>query len=348
MRPFFRRLLLTLVILSFGVYFANASDESADQKDDNRIDILSKVQNHYAWDLSPLPVGVLELPRIFLYDGQLYTYSSTTAAAASDTFTSEDHQIVPADGGRITLDLSISTHLLFFWFSALLTMLIFIPLARRYRKGIGRNKEPKGVFQNMFEATFIFVRDDIVRENIPDKHYKRFLPYLATAFFTIAFMNLLGLLPWGTSSTADVTVTASLALLTFVITQVNGSKEHWREVFWFPGVPVWVRVIMMPIEFVGLFTKPFALAIRLFANMLSGKILIFSIIGLIFVFADMFGSAVAYTSSILWIAFAVFIYIIKAFVALLQAYIFVMLSALFIGMAMEEHEHEEEVEYAGA
>ncbi len=348
MRPFLRRLLLTLLILTTGISLTNASESAAEKEDENRVDILSKVQNHYKWDLSPLPFGEVELPRIFLYDSQLYVYGSTTAATASETFTTKDHQVVPADGGHITLDLSISTHLLFFWFSALITMLIFIPLANRYRKGVGKEKEPKGVFQNMFEASFIFVRDEVCRENIPDKHYKKFLPYLATAFFTITFMNLLGLLPWGTSSTADVTVTASLALLTFIITQVNASKEHWKEVFWFPGVPSWVRVIMMPIEFIGLFTKPFALAVRLFANMLSGKILIFSIIGLIFVFAEMFGPAVAYGSSVLWIAFAVFIYVIKAFVALLQAYIFVMLSALFIGMAMEEHEEHEEVEYAGA
>lgn len=345
-----RRLLLTALLLTFSIHFVYASEaapEQSKQEEGSQIDILSKVQNHYAWDLTPLPFGEVELPRIFLYDGQLYAFASTTAAVASETFTMRDHQIVPADGGHITLDLSISTHLLFFWFSAILTMLIFIPLAQRYRKGIGRKTEPKGVFHNMFEVTFEFVRDEIARKNIGEEHYKRFVPYLATAFFTIAFMNLLGLLPWGTSSTADVTVTASLALLTFILTQVNGSKDHWRHVFWFPGVPVWVRFIMMPIEFIGLFTKPFALAIRLFANMLSGKILIFSIIGLIFVFDSMFGSVIAYGSSIVWIAFAVFIYIIKAFVALIQAYIFVILSALFIGMAMEEH-GDHELEHAHA
>lgn len=339
-----RRLFVVFLFIAIGTQNALGSESEAAGKNENQVDILSHVQNHYSWDFAPF--GELDFPRILLYDGQLYAYASTEAAAESDVFELDGHELVPAHGGHITLDLSISMHLVFFWLSAILTMLVFIPMARRYKRGVGRKTEPRGAFQNIFEVFFVFVRDEVARQNIGEEHYRKFVPYLMTAFFTIAFMNLLSLLPWGTASTADVTVTGALAIITFVITQINGSKDHWRHVFWFPGVPVWVRFIMMPIEFVGLFTKPFALAIRLFANMLSGKILIFSIIGLIFVFANMFGPAIAYGSSIIWVAFAVFIYIIKAFVALLQAYIFVMLSALFIGMAIEEHEHEPELEAA--
>jgi len=350
-----------LLLASFSAPDAVAAEESdaGASEEENQIDILGKVSNHYYWNLSPVG-GKLELPRIFLYDGGLYAYSSTTAAINSgDGFTDQyylDHEpktrngklkpvsyhVVPKEG-HMTMDLSISTHLLFFWFSALLTLIIFGILARRYKKGIGRDMAPKGAFHNMFEVFFIFIRDDVARPGIPGDHYKKFVPYLASAFFFIAFMNLLGLVPWGTSSTADITVTASMALMTFIITQINGSKDHWKHVFWFPGVPLPVKFIMMPIEFIGLFTKPFALAIRLFANMLSGKVLVYSVIGLIFIFANLFGASIAYSTSVIWVLFAVFIYIIKAFVALLQAYIFVMLSALFIGMAMESHdEHEEE------
>lgn len=359
-----------LLFTFLGVPNVNALQESGagSSEEENQIDILGKVSNHYYWDLSPIG-GKLELPRIFLYNSSLFAYSSTTSAINSgDGFTDEyylehdtktkngkikpvSYHVVPKEG-HMTMDLSISTHLLFFWFSALLTLLIFGILARRYKKGIGRDTAPKGAFHNMFEVFFIFIRDDVARPGIPGDHYKRFVPYLASAFFFIAFMNLLGLVPWGTSSTADITVTASMALMTFIITQVNGSKDHWKHVFWFPGVPLPVKFIMMPIEFIGLFTKPFALAIRLFANMLSGKVLVYSVIGLIFIFANLFGATIAYSTSIIWVLFSVFIYIIKAFVALLQAYIFVMLSALFIGMAMEshedhgEHENEEEEVYS--
>lgn len=355
-----RLLLVFLLLTLIGTQKANAAEEP-EGSEENQIEILSKVSNHYYWNLKPV-AGKLELPRIFLYNGSLYAYSSTTAAINSgDGFTDEyylehapkttegklkpvSYHVVPKEG-QLTMDLSISTHLLFFWFSALLTLLIFGVLARRYKKGIGKETAPKGAFHNMFEAFFLFIRDDVARPSIPgEDNYKKFVPYLASAFFFIAFMNLLGLVPWGTSSTADITVTASMAIVTFIITQINGSKDHWKHVFWFPGVPFLVKLIMMPIEFIGLFTKPFALAIRLFANMLSGKVLVYSIIGLIFVFANLFGATIAYSTSIIWVLFAVFIYLIKAFVALLQAYIFVMLSALFIGMAMEshdEHEHEE-------
>lgn len=358
----FRRLLILILLLAAGSQTAIAAE--ATEGDKNQVDILGKVQNHYY--LSFKPLGKVELPRIFIHHGELYVYGSTTAAINSgDGFTDEhylEHEpqykegklkpvtyhVVPEDGSHMTLDLSISSHLVFFWISALITFLIFIPLANKYKRGVGTETEPKGAFQNVFEILFVFIRDDIAKASIGENKYKKYVPYLATAFCMIAIMNLMGLVPWGTTSTADITVTASLAFITFVLTQFNASKDHWKHVFWFPGVPTWVRFIMMPIEFVGLFTKPFALAIRLFANMMSGKILIYSIIGLIFVFANLFGPVVAYTSSIVWIGFAVFIYVIKAFVALLQAYIFVMLSALFIGMAVEEHEHEHELEHAHA
>ncbi|MCH8496470.1 MAG: F0F1 ATP synthase subunit A, partial [Balneolales bacterium] len=170
--------------------------------------------------------------------------------------------------------------------------------------------------------------------------YMRFTPYLLTAFFMIMFMNLFGLMPWGDSATANIAVTAALAFTTFVITQFSGTLDHWKHVFWFPGVPAWIRIILTPVEIIGLFTKPFALTVRLFANMASGKVLVYSIIGLIFVFSGIFGDAVAWGTSWIWILFALFIYVIKIVVSILQAYIFTMLSALFIGMAVAEHDHD--------
>jgi F-type H+-transporting ATPase subunit a len=190
----------------------------------------------------------------------------------------------------------------------------------------------------------VFVRDEIARTNIPDDKYKKFVPYLFAVFVAITFMNLFGLLPWGVTATAAITVTGILAAFTFFITQWNGSKDHWEHVFWFPGVPGVMRIILTPIEILGLFTKPLALAVRLFANMLSGKIMIICILGLIFIFTEFFSPVFGLGSSVLVVPLTVALYVLKAFVGVLQAYIFTLLSAVFIGMAAEEHHHEEHVE----
>ena len=233
---------------------------------------------------------------------------------------------------------------MYVWFGLILTVWMTIAMARKYKQGVGRQTEPKGWFQNLFEIVFVFVRDDIARQNIPVNKYQKFVPYLFTVFIGISFMNLFGLLPWGATATADITVTGVLAAFTFFITQWNGSKDHWEHVFWFPGVPGWMRIILTPIELIGLFTKPFALAVRLFANMLSGKIMIISILGLIFIFADIFGNIAGVGVSFFAVPLTVALYVLKAFVGLLQAYIFTLLSAVFIGMAAEEHAHEEGIE----
>ena len=188
----------------------------------------------------------------------------------------------------------------------------------------------------------MFIRDDVARANIDDHKADKYVPYFFTMFMGIAFMNLFGLLPWAATATADLTVTATLALMTFVITQFSGTKDYWGHIFWFPGVPTWVRAILTPVEILGVFTKPFALAIRLFANMLSGKIMIIAILGLIFIFAELFGTVGAYGISVVSVTLTVVLYALKVFVGLLQAYIFTLLSAVFIGMAAEDHHHDEE------
>lgn len=351
-----RKLALTLFIFALNAQLVGALDKPREES--NKVDVLGKLENHSYLDFKP--IGKVELPRIFKDNSGWHFYWSTSAALNSgDGFTDQyyfdgndliydesksyikpvTYSLVNNEGHHPDWDFSLSSHLVFFLFSGFLLGAIVIPLRGRYDKGIGRETEPRGAFQNMIETFVIFVRDEIALSNIGDKKYLKFTPYLLTAFFMILFMNLFGLLPWGVSSTADVTVTAALAVTTFLITQISASKDHWQHIFWFPGVPVPIKFILLPVELVGLFTKPFALCIRLFANMASGKVLIFSIIGLIFVFADLFGNTIAYSTSIIWVLFAVFIYVIKVVVAFLQAYIFTMLSALFIGMAVAEHDH---------
>jgi F-type H+-transporting ATPase subunit a len=230
---------------------------------------------------------------------------------------------------------------MYVWFGIIFSLIFTIWAARRYSRGVGTTTEPRGVTQNIFEVLFIFIRDDIAKEYIPADKYHKYINYLFSVFLVITFMNLFGLLPWGVSATADLTVTATLAGITFFITQFNGSKDYWQHIFMFPGVHPLIRIILTPVEILGIFTKPFALAIRLFANMLSGKILIICILGLIFIFTDIFGPLIGVSSSVVWVSLTAALYILKAFIALLQAYIFTLLSAVFIGMAAEEHNHED-------
>ncbi|NQV74224.1 F0F1 ATP synthase subunit A [bacterium] len=250
----------------------------------------------------------------------------------------EGHLLAPA-GGHIVLDLSISRHLFFAWLSMGIVLFIMIRLAGMYKRGIGRDTAPRGLFQNLFETLIMFVRDDIARPNLGDKSDK-YLPYLLTAFFFILTSNLLGLMPFGATATSNLMVTVVLACFTFVITQLGGTKDYWMHIFWPPGIPTFVKPILMPVELLGIFTKPIALAIRLFANMTAGHLVILSLIGLIFSFANLFGSGAGFGVAPVSVAFALFVYLLELLVSFIQAYVFTMLSALFISMAIQEHHHD--------
>lgn len=338
-----RRLLVTLVLILFFTPLTHASEKAEQDSEGSPIDVIGKVVDHH--ELAVLGYYV-PLPRIIFVEGSWapHVYASTESALDSGNFVEREGSFVAAGDAQIALDMSITSHLMYVWFGLILTLWMTVAMARRYRRGVGRETEPQGWFQNIFEIVFVFVRDEIAKTNIPDDKYQKFVPYLFAVFVGITFMNLFGLLPWGATATADITVTGVLAAFTFFITQWNGSKDHWEHVFWFPGVPGWMRIILTPIEIIGLFTKPFALAVRLFANMLSGKVMIICILGLIFIFADLFGSVAGIGVSLFAVPLTVALYVLKAFVGVLQAYIFTLLSAVFIGMAAEEHAHEEGVE----
>ncbi len=352
MKQFLCYLLLLFLLATYSPAYAGV-----DSGDENRIDLIGKVVDHNYLDFKPL--ATVELPRFIYDDGQFHFHRSTTSLLnkKGDLFTDAayvdaepelknglikpaTYRVVRLDGTPPRFDFSITSHLVFFWIAAILTFLIFIPLSIRYKKGVGRETEPKGPFQNIFETLVVFIRDDIALQNIGPKKYLKFTPYLLTVFFFILFMNFFGLMPWGVSSTADITITAALALFTFSITQIFATKDHWKHVFWFPGVPVPIKFILLPVELIGLFTKPFALCIRLFANMASGKILILALLGTIFIFSDLFGPGVAYGTSWVWVFLTLFVYLIKALVGFIQAYVFTILSSLFIGLAVADHSEE--------
>jgi F-type H+-transporting ATPase subunit a len=231
-------------------------------------------------------------------------------------------------------DFSITKAIVGMLGAVIIGLVLFISMARSYRKtGISA---PKGV-QSFMEPIILFVRDDIVVANLGAHKAERYIPYLLTVFFFIFINNLMGLVPFpppfGASVTGNVNVTFVLALFTFLIVQFSGNKAYWKHIFATPGVPFWLLPIMIVVEIIGLFSKPFALMIRLFANITAGHIIVLSLVCLIFIFKSL---AVAPVS----IAFVIFMDCLELLVALLQAYIFTLLTSLFIGMAMPEEHHQ--------
>jgi F-type H+-transporting ATPase subunit a len=236
------------------------------------------------------------------------------------------------DETGLPLDFSITKAIFGMIVAAVILLWLMLSLARSYKKtGISA---PKGL-QGFLEPVILFVRDDIALPNIGEKKYARYMPYLLTVFFFILINNLLGLIPifpFGANVTGNVNVTFVLALCTFLITQFSGNKSHWMHVFKAPGVPFWLLPIMIPVEIIGLFSKPFALMIRLFANITAGHIIVLSLVSLIFIFQTILVAPVS-------IIFVLFMDCIELLVAFLQAYVFTLLSSLFIGMATAEEEH---------
>jgi len=251
-----------------------------------------------------------------------------------------DHGRVASASNHSFIDFSITKNVFTMLLASILLCVIFFSLAGAYKKRKGQ--APKGL-QAFLEPLIVLVEEDIAKANIGAK-YQKFTPYLLTVFFFILVCNLFGLIPFfpGSSNvTGNIAVTLVLSLITFVLTNVNGTKDYWGHIFWMPGVPVLLKPIMAVLEFIGIFTKPFALMIRLFANISGGHIIILSLVSLIFVFGKMganLGGAAG--GAALAVPLVFFMNILELFVAFLQAYIFTMLSALFIGLAVEEHDHE--------
>jgi F-type H+-transporting ATPase subunit a len=215
--------------------------------------------------------------------------------------------------------------------SVFLLFLIMGTVSRSYSR---TNTEPSGL-QGFIEPLILFVRDDIIKDNIGKKHEK-FTPLLLTFFFFILINNLMGLLPGAANVTGNIAVTFVLSLITFIVTTLFGNKNYWGHIFKPPGVPMALMPIMVPIEIIGMFTKPFALMIRLFANISAGHIIILSLISLIFIAQSAMGTGGAWGVAPVSALFVLFIYCIEVLVAFLQAYIFTLLSSVFIGLAVQD------------
>jgi F-type H+-transporting ATPase subunit a len=228
------------------------------------------------------------------------------------------------------LDFSITKSFFMIIVVSVLMFLLFAGLGRSYKnngsiaKGAGR----------FFEPIIIYIRDEIAIPNIGEKNYRKYMSFLLTIFFFVWFSNVFGLTPLGVNITGNLAITGALALLTYIITTFTAKKDYWKHIFWMPGVPIPMKFILAPIELLGTIIKPFSLMIRLYANMLAGHVVLMSLIALMYKANSIVGSPLAFLLSFV-------LTLLEVLVALLQAYIFTMLAALYFGSASEEHHHEE-------
>ena len=236
----------------------------------------------------------------------------------------ENHKVL----NEKPLDFSITKNVVLILICLVLMMIMFVRMAKSYKK----NSMPTGIGR-LLEPIVLYIRDDIARPNIGEKHYKKYMSFLLSVFFFIWIVNLFGLTPIGSNVTNNIAVTASLAILTYLITTFTANKSYWGHIFWMPGVPIPMKILLAPIELLGTIIKPFSLMIRLYANITAGHVVLMSILGLIFIFKNMLGGTLSFG-----LAFA--LSLLELLVCALQAYIFTMLSALYFGSAVEEHHDE--------
>jgi F-type H+-transporting ATPase subunit a len=314
--------------------FASDNEEKAEKFNASEV-ILHHVMDNHVWHFFDGHYGTWFLPVI------VYSSERGFDVFSSKNFYDEHHNLVEYNGYKLehnhisivgsdahVLDLSITKNVATLLINAALLLIIFLAVANSARKNAG--KAPKGL-QSFFEPIIIFVRDEIVKPNI-GHHYEKFLPYMLTLFFFILFGNLLGLFPGAANLTGNIAVTLTLAVLTFIITNVKGNKNYWSHIFWTPGVPLPLRIVILPVELIGLFTKPFSLTVRLFVAVTAGHIVLLSLISLAFIFQSV---TVGFVSSLI----VLFINLIELLVAGIQAYVFTLFSSLYIGMSTADHEH---------
>ncbi|MFN8416648.1 MAG: F0F1 ATP synthase subunit A [Cytophagaceae bacterium] len=302
--------------------------------------IMHHIQDAHDWHFFDIGHfhATLPLPVIVYSSGKgLSVFSSSKfehGEVAYNGYKNIHEHIVAVDAaGNIdesihVYDFSITKNIASLILSVVILLLVFFKVAKGYETNKG--KAPTGI-QSFFEPIIVFIRDDIGKNMIGEK-YEKYMPYLLTVFFFIWFNNLLGLMPGGANLTGNIAVTLCLALITFLITSFSANKYYWKHIFATPGVPPIMLIIIVPIELVGVFTKPFSLMIRLFANITAGHIIILSFLSLIFIFQSIYVSPVS-------VAFGIFMSFMELFVAIVQAYIFTLLSAMYFGSAIEDHGH---------
>lgn len=334
------------------ITFGQETEHKAEEKFNTKELIFEHIGDSHSWHVAlPFVKEVsIPLPVILYTDKGLEVFSSAHFEHGHADYTGKYYtyrlikdkvSIVSANSELLPgatlfkphgtlIDFSITRNVISMWMGMLILLVVFTVVSSTYKKRTG--KAPKGL-QSFLEPLVLFVRDDVAIPNIGIK-YARYMPLLLTIFFFILINNLFGLLPvfpGGYNLTGNIAVTLTLSFIVLVVINVSGNKYYWKHIFK-PDIPFWLYPIMVPVEMIGIISRPFALMIRLFANITAGHIIVLSLISLIFIFKSL---AIAPVS----IVFVVFMDTIELLVAFLQAFIFTMLSALFIGMAVEEHHH---------
>jgi F-type H+-transporting ATPase subunit a len=352
----FKTLLLSLFICISFFGFASEEDPKEDKPFDTKELIFHHIKDshsfHIAGDLSmPLPVILwtnnglvtfmsgefhhdVEGKTIVEMNGlkfvNLHDKIYQLNAGASEVSFDKDHH---ATNALRPLDFSITKNVFSMFLSITVILLIFLTAARSYKKS--SNGLPSGIGRFM-EPIVLFIRDEVAIPNIGEKKYLTYMPFLLTLFFFIWINNVIGLIPFfpfSSNLSGNIAFTLTLAAITFLITLFSSKKYYWKHMLWMPGLPVPMKLFLAPIEFMGMFIKPIALTIRLFANITAGHIIVLSLISLTFIFKN-------YAVGAGSVLFVVFISVIEVLVVAIQAYIFTMLSALYFGQALEEdHEH---------
>ena len=336
---FYRAAIFSFFILFSSIYCTAAEESSEGGESFNPAELITRhIADSHVWHLweghygtIPLPVILFSSDRGFEVFSSGNFYNEHHELVEYGGYKLENDHIIPIDTGRSIFDLSITKNVASMFISVILMLWIFFKVKKGYR--VNEGKAPSGV-QSFFEPIIIFIRDEVAKPNIGVK-YERYLPYLLTIFFFIWFNNMMGLLPGSANVTGNIAVTLTLALFTFLMTQISGNKNYWGHIFNTPGVPWWLKIpvpLMPLVEMIGVFTKPFSLTVRLFANITAGHIIILSLFSIIFIFESIWIGPVS-------VLFAIFMNFLELFVALLQAFIFTILSAMYLGGAVAEH-HE--------
>ncbi len=357
--------LLFVLLFNFGMISANdvpASEEntpienieSEHEAFDPASFMFGHINDSYDWHIIDIGHKTISIPlpvilyskdsgvNIFMSSKFEHGQSSYNRFKIASSGANEGKIVEINDDGTETVpfDISITKNIVALLFSIALLLWIFLTIAKAYNRN--PNSAPKGL-QSWIEPIILFVRDDIAIPSIGEKHYQRFMPYLLTVFFFIWINNMLGLVPippGGANVTGNIAITMVLALFTFVITTIRGNKTYWTHIVNMPGVPAWLKLPPLPImplvEVIGVFTKPFILMVRLFANITAGHIIGLGFLTLIYLFGEM-QPALGYGVSVVSLAFMVFMTFLELLVAFIQAYVFTFLSAIYFGMAVEEH-----------
>jgi F-type H+-transporting ATPase subunit a len=348
-----QRALLVAVLAIAICSQAYAGKEASGQKFDPVGLIMHHISDAHSWHIFknerfelilPLPVILVHEGRMHLFLSNRFGHGEKVVSRGDAHFVLYHEKVYVTDASgtlsfdefhhpvnKKPLDLSITKNVAGMWMSMVIILVLFISVARRYRKVMVK---PRGA-QSLVEPIILFVRDNIASDMIGKHKSTKYVPYLLTLFFFIWINNLLGLVPFfpgGANVTGNIAVTALLAIITMFITIFSANKGYWKHIVAPPGVPFWVTPFIVPVEIVGIFTKPFALMMRLFANITAGHIIILSLISILFVVKS-------YVFAPVSIILVLFMMMLELLVGFLQAFIFTMLTALFIGMAVHEDEH---------